>query len=165
MDKNEAYLFHQTPDELAKDLISSLDIEPDDVLYEPFRGEGAFYNHFPPANKKDWSEIVEGRDFKDYTGEYDWVITNPPYRLETGVKRVNSFWFILQYFLQRAKKGVAILSNDKCFSTLTPKRLSEMGWSIASITVCAVKKWRGRYFFIVFKKIQGDFFKHLIKNY
>lgn len=164
---DDTYTFHQTPADLAKELITHLNLQPGDRLYEPFRGEGAFYNHFPAVNPKDWSEITQERDYKDFEGEYDWVITNPPFKLDTGGKRVNSFWFLLDYFTKKAKKGIAFLGNDRCFCTLTPKRmkvLEERGWGITKVIVCSVKKWRGRYFFIVlekkpgmFKAIQGNF--------
>ena len=163
----ETYLFHQTPKELARELLTYLSLAPTDRLYEPFKGEGAFYDSFPAINPKDWSELEEGRDYKDHEGEYEWVITNPPFRLDTGGQRVNSFWFLLDYYTQRAKKGVAFLANDSCFCTLTPKRikvLEERGWGISKVVVCNVKKWRGRYFFIVltkgpsiFKAVQGTF--------
>lgn len=156
----ETYLFHQTPVELAKKLLAYLSIQPTDRLYEPFKGEGAFYNSFPAINPKDWSELEEGRDYKDHEGDYEWVITNPPFRLDTDGKRVNSFWFLLDYFTQRAKKGIAFLGNDRCFCTLTPRRLeilANRGWGITKVVVCSVKKWRGRYFFIVLEKRPGAF--------
>ena len=163
----KTYLFHQTPPELARELVGTLTLSPTDRLYEPFRGEGAFYNSFPAQNPKDWSELKDERDYADYEGEYEWVITNPPFRLEQNTKRVNAFWFLLDYYTQRAKKGIAFLANDSCFCTLTPKRmlvLEERGWGITKIVVCSVKKWRGRYFFIVLEKkpgvvkaIQGNF--------
>jgi hypothetical protein len=152
---DEAYYFHQTPVALAKALISLVPLEPDDTLYEPFKGEGAFYDNFPDNHPKDWSEITQGRDYKDYTGEYDWVISNPPFRLEEGGKKTNSIWCLIDYYTQRAKKGVAFLMNDNAPSTLTPNRLAvlkERGWAIENITICNVKRWRGRYFFIVFRK-------------
>ena len=164
----DTYLFHQTPPDLAKDLIATLPIEEGDRLYEPFKGEGAFYTNFPDGNPNDWSELEQGRNYKDYEGEYDWVITNPPFRLDTGGKRVNSFYFILNYYLSRAKKGIAFLGNDSCFCTLTPRRLkaiNDAGWYLTSITVCSVKKWRGRYFFIVFQKKPTTFYNHLLNNY
>lgn len=163
----ETYLFHQTPKELAKELLTHLSIQPTDRLYEPFKGEGAFYDNFPAANPKDWAELEQGRDYADHEGEYEWVITNPPFRLETDGKRVNSFWYLIDYFTQRAKKGIAFLANDRCFCTLTPKRmklLEERGWGISKVVVSSVKKWRGRYFFIVlekkpslFKFVEGNF--------
>ena len=168
MEKDDTYYFHQTPVELAQDLIALLPITPTDRLYEPFKGEGAFYNAFPEENPKHWTEITEGRDYQANTTEYDWVITNPPFRLDTGGKRVNSFWFLMDYFTQRAKKGVAFLANDRCFSTLTPKRiklLEDRGWSITKLVVSSIKKWRGRYYLFVIEKKASDTFCHLIGNY
>jgi len=168
MEKDETYFFHQTPVELASDLIALLPIVPTDRLYEPFKGEGAFYNAFPEENPKHWAEITEGRDYATDTTEYDWVITNPPFRLDTGGKRVNSFWFLLDYFTKKAKKGVAFLANDRCFSTLTPKRiqlLEDRGWSITKLVVSSVKKWRGRYYFFVVEKKASDTFRFLLNNY
>ena len=166
--EHETYLFHQTPKELAKDLINFLPIEDSDVLFEPFKGEGAFYDNFPTNNPKLWCELEEGKDYREIQGGFDWVITNPPFRLETGNKRINSFYFLLEYFTHRANKGIAFLANDRCFATLTPRRLSSMeqrGWSITNITVCNVKKWRGRYFFIVFEKKPTSFYNYLLKSY
>lgn len=165
---DETYHFHQTPVSAAIDLIAHVPIEPSDRLYEPFKGQGAFYDNFPEANPKDWSELTQGRDYKDYTGEYDWVITNPPFRLDTGSTRVNSFWYLLDYYSTRAKKGIAFLGNDSCFCTITPKRaavLKERGWSITKIVVCNIKKWRGRYFFFILEKNKPSQVVHLMNNY
>ena len=154
----DPYMFHQTPAECAKKLIETLPLQPTDRLYEPFRGEGAFYNNFPAANPKDWSEIRQDRDYTAYTQEYDWVITNPPFKLSVNNKHVNAFWYLLDYYTQRAKVGVAFLANDYCLATLTPKRialLQERGWGITALTICCIKKWRGRYFFIVLQKSPG----------
>jgi hypothetical protein len=162
------YLFHQTPPELAKELIRYCPLEPTDILLEPFKGEGAFYRHFPLENPKLWAEIEEGVDYTDISGEYDWVITNPPFRLDIGNKRVNSFWYLLDYYSIRAKKGIAFLANDRCFSTLTPLRLqllSARGWSITKIVVCSVKKWRGRYFYVIFEKNKESVVSYMIGNY
>jgi len=168
MDDREAYLFHQTPIELCRDLMKYVQIQETDRLYEPFKGEGCFYNSFPAANQKDWSEIQQGRDFKDYVGEYDWVITNPPFRLQQEEGRINSFWYLLDYYTSRARKGVAFLGNDRCFSALTPRRieiLKQKGWYINKIVVCSVRKWRGRYFFIILGKKPSDFYTSLLTNY
>ena len=165
---DETYQLHQTPKELAKDLMAFIPLIPGDVVVEPFRGEGAFYNNFPNHVVKDWAEIREGKDYKDIVGGYDWVITNPPFRLPTDGKRVNSFWFLLDYYTQRARKGIAFLGNDSCFCTLTPKRqgiLKDRGWKMTKVVVCSVKKWRGRYFFFILQKEGGGFMDYLIKNY
>jgi len=167
--KNETYYFHQTPEELAKELIKKIPLVKGDKVVDTFRGEGSFYNNFPDFVEKDWAEIVEGRDYKDYKKEIDWIITNPPFRLETEkAKRVNSFYPLLEYYSTRVNKGIAFLANDYCFSTLTPirmKKLNELGWYLQGYTICNVKKWRGRYFFIIFTKQPNTNINFLLGSY
>lgn len=55
--------FHYTPTNLAIKLINIVDIESNDVLLEPFKGGGSFYDNFPEQNPKDWCEIDDGKDF------------------------------------------------------------------------------------------------------
>jgi hypothetical protein len=169
MIKDDAYYLHQTPADLAREIVSKLPITNEDVLFEPFKGEGAFFNAFPEVNTKLWAEITEGVDYQSITEQFDWVITNPPFQLqlEHG-KRVNSFFHLLDYYSQRAKKGIAFLGNDRCFSSLTPRRielLKERGWFITNIIVCSIKKWRGRYFTIVLQKTPTNVFTALRTNY
>jgi len=166
MEKDETYYFHQTPVELAKELIKQTPIIESDIIYEPFKGEGAFYDNI--TNTKQWSEITQGRDYVNHKETYDWVITNPPFKLDTGGKKVNAFWYLLDYFTDRAVKGIAFLANDSCFCTLTPKRmeiLKDKGWSITKIIVSSVKKWRGRYFYIILEKNKNGFITHINGNF
>lgn len=166
---DDIYYFHQTPSSLAKDLVALTPISTGDKLFEPFAGENAFYNNFPDTHEKDWAEITRGRDYKDAVVDYDWVITNPPFRLEqTEGRRINAFWLLLDYYTTRARKGIAFLVNDKCFSALTPNRmelLKTRGWGITKIVVCAVKKWRGRYFYVIVQKSPEASLIHLKNNY
>jgi len=169
MVKNETYYFHQTPEKLCIELIKHIPFEDNDKVLEPFKGEGAFYNNLPTTIIKNWTEIEEGKDFNDFNEEIDWVISNPPFRLESKKGRVNSFYYLINYYASRVKKGIAFLGNDSCFSTLTPKRLKELNNNynlyIHDIIVCNIKKWRGRYFFIIFKKGKSDFYKHIEGNF
>jgi len=168
-EKDETYYFHQTPESACKELLKEVPFEDDDKVLEAFRGEGAFYNNFPSNIQKDWCEILEGRDFKDYTAPIDWVVSNPPFRLESKKGRVNSFYYLIDYYASRVNKGIAFLGNDSCFSTLTPKRLQELqekyNLHIHKIIVCNIKKWRGRYFFIIFKKGTCEFYKYILGNH
>lgn len=164
----DAYLFHQTPKDLAKDLMPFVPLVPGDRIAEPFRGEGAFFDAFPQNCEKVWAEIRQGKDYRDLSGEIDWVITNPPFRLEDATGRVNAFWTLLDYYTQRVKKGVAFLANDACFCTLTPRRmkiLADRGFFITKIVVCSVKKWRGRYFFFLLEKRPAGVVSFLEHNY
>jgi len=166
MDEEKTYLFHQTPSDIAAELIQYVPIEENDILYEPFKGEGAFYNNFPESNVKIYTEIKENLDYKDNNDIYDWVISNPHFRLETNNVRRNAFWVLVDYFTDRARKGVAFLGNDYCLSTLTPRRLNilkEKGFTVNKIVVCNIKKWRGRYFFIILEKDRPtDFYNYLL---
>jgi hypothetical protein len=156
MVKDEKYYFHQTPPTLAKKLIAKLDLVAGDKVLEPFRGEGAFYNELPDFVIKEWTEIEEGRDYADDKETYDWVLSNPPFRLVMADdKRVNSFWKILLHYTTKTRKGIAFLGNDYCLSTLTTTRmkiLNDLGWYLHGIEICSVRRWRGRYFFLTFRK-------------
>lgn len=68
-----------TPKKLALQLISLIDIEENETILDPFRGEGAFYNNFPKCKSKGWAEITEGKDFFILNNKYDWLISNPPF--------------------------------------------------------------------------------------
>ena len=166
--KDKAYYFHQTPEKLAIELIKKIPLEKSDVVLEPFKGEGAFYNNFPEC-KKEYCEIAEGKDYKDYTGKIDWCLTNPPFQLEdTKGKRVNSFFPLLEYYADKVNKGIAFLGNDYCFSTLTPlrmKKLNEMGLYLQGYTICNIKKWRGRYFWMIFTKKENKNINYLLDSY
>lgn len=170
MEKTEVYYFHQTPVDAAIELLKHVDLVEGDKVLEPFKGEGAFYDNLPNFVEKDWTEIMEGRDYKDYDKEMDWVISNPPFRLEEADgKRVNAFYYLLNYYAGKVKKGIAFLGNDYCLGTLTPKRLKELKENhnlyIHKIRVCNIKKWRGRYYFIIFKKGPCDFYDCIDGNF
>tara|TARA_R110000868_G_scaffold320405_1_gene581304 strand:+ start:351 stop:857 length:507 start_codon:yes stop_codon:yes gene_type:complete len=154
--KDDTYYFHQTPPELCKLLVEKVPLKDGDKVLEPFKGEGSFYNALPDFIIKNWTEIEEGRDFKNYQGEIDWVITNPPFKLENEKGKLeNSFYPLLDYYSTRVNKGIAFLGNDYCFSTLTPvrmKKINALGFYLQGYTICNVKKWRGRYFFMIFTK-------------
>ena len=135
---------------------------------EPFRGEGAFYDSFPSFVEKEWCEKEKGKDYTTHTTPIDWVISNPPYRIEVGDKRINALWLLLDYFSTLSRKGIAFLVNDKCLSTLTPRRLEilhQRGFHLTRMVLCSVKKWRGRYYYVIFEKKDPTFFAHLLPNY
>lgn len=66
---------------VAKYIIKSLPINDGDVILEPCRGKGAFYNNFPNNCIKEYCELDEGKDFFEYNKKVDWIITNPPYSI------------------------------------------------------------------------------------
>jgi hypothetical protein len=169
MTKTEEYYFHQTPEELCKELIKKIDIEHGDSLLEPFKGEGNFYNNFPTNTINHYCEIEEGLDFRTFNNIVDWVITNPPFKMvDEKYKKVNSFYYLLNYYTNKVTKGICFLGNDFCLATLTPKRIKELndkGLYLHKIIVCNIKKWRGRYFFMIFKKQSSNFIDYIDKSF
>jgi hypothetical protein len=163
--KDDTYYFHQTPNELAKQLIKFIPFDNDDKVLEPFKGEGSFYNNFPDNVQKDFCEIEEGLDYKDYDKEIDWVISNPPFKINDK----NSVFPLTKFYANKVKKGIAFLVSDYGLCTLTPIRLKELnetyGLFIHKIIVCSIKKWRGRYFFIIFKKQLCEFYTYIEGNF
>jgi hypothetical protein len=148
--------FHYTPVECAQALIALTPIEPGDSLLEPFKGGGAFYDHFPEGHAKDFCEIAEGRDFFTYQGQCDVIITNPPFWVtQPDGKRANVLVQCMDKCFEVATKTVGVFINAMCFNGLTPLRLEKWkaeGWVVTRIHIVNVKKWFGRYYYVVFQK-------------
>lgn len=161
--KDEQYFLNQTPPDLALALIEYVPIEFDDICLEPFSGEGAFYNALKKKSRLvEWCEIEDGRDYKDAQGDFDWIVTNPPFNGK------GSFSKILMELAPRCKKGIALLGNQYCFTSLTPKRLKlleDNGLYLTKVVVCNIKKWYGKYFFMVFTRSEARVIDYLMGSY
>ena len=92
MIKDAVYFFHQTPEELCKQLIKYIPLEEGDRVLEPFKVKGAFYQNFSENVIKDWCELTKGRCYTSHVKPIGWVITNPPFRLETGTSKLILFF-------------------------------------------------------------------------
>ena len=166
--KDKDYYFHQTMPELCKDIISNIPFNDDDILLEPFAGEGNFYNNFPEELEKHKSEIEDGLCFKDFDYEGikpTTIITNPPFRIDNK----NAFFDILLFFAKiRHIKKMYILGSSYCFNSLTPPRmlkLNQAGIYLNKITCVNVKKWAGRYYILSFSRVYNDNFDYYLKIY
>lgn len=165
--------FHQTPRDLAAELMKHIPIEKGDCVLEPFRGNGAFFDAIPEGCERKWTEIADGRDFRIMDDEpYDWVVSNPPFKVDGWDKTPrngNAFFPLLDYFTDRARKGVAFFGNDYCFASLmTPLRFAKIqskGWFIQKVVVCNVRKWRGRYYLVIFTRTPASTFVALPGNW
>jgi len=159
----------QTPLELAKLLLHYINYNDSDRWYEPFRGDGNIYGILPEP--KDWAEIRDGRDFFTYLpfdGHCEHIVSNPPFRISVENEKINAFIPVLEHSMTIATKTIAFLINHKLLNTLTPVRLQkyhDMGWDITSITVFSVRKWFGRYWFVVFSKDGESIINWNVKNY
>lgn len=153
--KDDQYFFHQTPEALCAALIPHVPFQEGDVVLEPFAGEGAFVRAFPPSVSVRASDIEDGVDFRSIPlDDVDWVVSNPPFKV-TNSKGVlaNAFFPIADHFAGKTRKGFCLLGNDHCFNAITPARYQKLiakNVFLARIVSCNVRKWRGRYYFLVF---------------
>lgn len=97
-----------TPAHIARKIIDNLPIGPNDLVLDPFRGEGAFFNQFPQWCIKNWCEIKEGKDFFDYTQPVDWIVSNPPY---------SKFTELMKHSYDLAKNIVYLIPLNKVVSS------------------------------------------------
>ena len=122
-----------TPDAVAKKHISLVPSIDSDLWLDPFRGKGAYYDHFP-SEVKEWNEIEEGRDFFTYEGKPDVICSNPPYSL---IDRV------LQKSVELRPRVISYLLLH---GALTPKRLEFLngaGYGLTGIYITKVYSWYG----------------------
>lgn len=161
--------FHQTPEELCKDIISNIDFKEDDIILEPFAGSNHWYDNFPQELTKYRCEITdEGGCYKDF--DYDGktpsiVVTNPPFKINNR----NVFFEIILYFSKIPSiKRMVILCSSICYDSLTPNRMTkinEENMFITKLDTCSIRKWRGRYKVIYFERTYSDKFNYYLKNY
>ena len=74
----------ETPLPVALKLIEMAEIEENDIVLDPRRGDGIIYNNRPNYCQKDWAEILENRDFFYYDAPADIIVSNPPFSLYTN---------------------------------------------------------------------------------
>lgn len=122
-----------TPLELAKTHIDMIDSRDDDVWYDPFKNDGSYYNQFPTEHRE-WTEILQGKDFFEYDGKPTVICSNPPYSMIDRVleKSISLKPRIISYLI-----GV---------QNLTARRMEMMenaGYKIKSLHMCKVFKWYG----------------------
>ena len=151
--KAKAQDWDQTPEEVCCQIISIFPWAEGELVLEPFRGHGNFYNNLPGSIRKDWCEMKEGRDFFQYEGQPDTIITNPPFRDRAGGE--NLVVPCLERCLLLARKRVVFFINHKSLNSLTAARLKKYegwGWGITKFAIWDMKKWPGRYFLIAWER-------------
>ena len=101
---------HFSDEEVAKKIIAHF--APTGRILEPFKGEGAFFNHLPKGTQ--WCELNEGRDFFQFTSQVDWIVSNPPFENLTQV---------MEHSFAVATNTVYLLPLSKVYSSAPRLRL------------------------------------------
>jgi hypothetical protein len=122
-----------TPLPLVKvhlDLIAEY-VKPDDRWFDPFFGQGAYYNNYPTENK-DFTEIALDKDFFTYDKEVDVICSNPPF---SCMQRV------LEHSITLKPRVISYIMGSM---NLTPKRIEIMnnnGYGLVKLHMCNVFNW------------------------
>ena len=143
VNKTSAQDNKQTPTDLAQKLINMVPFKPTDSLYEPFHGDGNFYNLFPTENVKFWSEIKQDKDFFDFEDNCDWVISNPPWSKITR---------ILDKLVKICNTGFALLIHSLTISPNRIKFIEDNGFVITKYHMVKVTGWFSHSVFIICEK-------------
>jgi len=87
-----------TPKELAINCIKSFDLKTNDIVLDPFFGNGIFFINYPDFVTKQLCEIEApfNKNFFDYNDKVDWIISNPPFSMISKV---------LEHTVKIAEKG------------------------------------------------------------
>jgi hypothetical protein len=118
----------------------------DDLILEPCKGKGAYYDYFQlafPSSRHEWCEITEGKDFFDYIGSPDVIVTNPPFSL-------------LKQFIERMimlnPRVISILLNAYAMTPCRIKRFNEAGYFLVAYHLTRVNRWFGCSVVVVFSR-------------
>ena len=131
-----------TPPSVAKKMIELCDIKEGDTVLDPSRGDGVFYNNFPPTCKRDWCEITQGRDFFENNKHYNWIIGNPPYSLWTKwvdhtINICDNFCYIFGSFN---------------FNPNRIHKILEAGFKLTDLHIVQIDWWFSSSYLAVFRK-------------
>jgi len=141
-----------TPVELCKkhidmiDCDSSLRSQENELWFDPFKNSGNYYNNFP-TEVKDYTEILEDKDFFEYKDRVDVICSNPPYSM---IDRV------LEHSVSLKPRVISYLIG---INNLTAKRIeymNEKGYGLTKLHMCKVFKWFGMSAIVVFEKNKAN---------
>lgn len=130
-----------TPDWLAAEIVARF--QPQGRMLEPCKGGGAFLRAMPGC---DWYELDEGRDFLQAEGQWDWIVTNPPWSkirqflgkaIELGVPDIV---FLMNINALSTKARLKLIYNNgyhirEIWCVDTPAEFPQMGFQLAAIHI------------------------------
>jgi len=131
-----------TPLDLAKKHIDLINYNDNDIWLDPCKNTGNYYNQFP-TDKKDWCEILDGKDFFEYNKPVDIIIQNPPYSI------------LDKWIKKNIELNPRIISMLISIGNLTTKRIETLenaGYGLTKLKMLKVYTWYGMSCIVVFEK-------------
>ena len=136
-----------TPKELAINCINSFNLKTNDIVLDPFFGNGIFFNNYPDYVIKQFCEIEPPfcKDFFEYNEKVDWIISNPPFSMLTKV---------LEHTVKITTKGFGYILPAYALSQKRLRILKENNFAVTGISYFYVTKWFG--FPVIFIKVEKN---------
>lgn len=131
-----------TPKEAAEIMINLCSINENDLVLDPSKGGGVFYNNLPEC-KKEYCEIEENKDFFNYKGKPDLIIGNPPYSLWNE-------W--IDKTIQLNPKNFCYIWGMYNFTPHRIKKIEEAGYGIKKLVFLTIDWWFSPSFIVLFEK-------------
>ena len=131
-----------TPLELAKKAIDMVDYQENFVLYDTFKNSGSYYNQFPSECEKEWSEILDGKDFFEFDKDIDVICSNPPYSMLDKV---------IQKSIELKPSTINYLIGINNLTARRIEMLNKGNYGLTKIHMCKVWKWYGMSIIVQFE--------------
>jgi len=130
----------QTPVDLAVEIMNHF--KPTGKILEPCKGDGNFIQAYESYNlitqlennegiKWGYCEINEDKDFFDFNGKVDWIITNPPW------SKIRKF---LQHSMNLADNIVFLITINHLWTKARLRDIKEAGFGIKEIMMVDTPK-------------------------
>jgi hypothetical protein len=146
--KKDAIITYTKPT-MAEYLISLINFKKGDIVMEPCKGDGAFFNSLPTYTENVYCEINEGIDYLKNDKIVDITLSNPPF-----VPR-KLFWDFHIKAMQTTNREIYWLINISALNVFTTKRIEEMNnmnWYLENLHIVSDKRWFGRYVWCKFTR-------------
>ena len=147
-----------TPLEVAKQQIQLHNINDNDLWLDPCRNnkEGSYFNNFPQNVKKDWCEILEGKDFFEYDRDIDIICGNPPYSvMDKWIKKT----------LQLNPKEFSLLIGIGNLTTRRIEIIENAGYGLSKMKMLKIYNLYGMSCIVVFEKNKKSIIEYDRKVY
>jgi hypothetical protein len=106
-----------------------------DLVFDPFFGKGAYYNlydEFFPNCRKEFTEIAMGKDFFEYKGKPDIVVSNPPFSLISSV---------MKRLIELRPKCISLIMGSMNMTITRLRIMDEAGYTLSSLRIEKVDHW------------------------
>ena len=133
-----------TPEKLA---ISHIKLIPEKyhncIWLDPCKNSGNYYNNFPNNCIKNYCEILEDKDFFNYTETTQVICGNPPYSI------LNKW---LDKSIQLKPDIISYLISQGALTTRRIENMEKAGYGLINLHLTKVYNWYGMSYIATFEK-------------